>query len=339
MNAHGLTNAGNTCYLNSALQLLRHAPPLVNLFGTDVWQKWRHEDRKGLALADELADLLCALRKSGDATIHTHTFAKAFIKYAGAINEDITFGAQADAAEAVQILLDGLHTHIAREVRMDIQGQAETVSQREMRQSLESWATFFRKEYSALLEHFYGQTQTTVICGWCKVRSTRYEPWCVLKLPIPGAEKAGAPAPTLRECIQANFAPETIDDYACDACKIRGPARIEQTVSRFPEYMIVSLKRFTNQGTKVRARIPYDADLVDFTEWRAWSSLQSSQRFRVVATVEHLGSSHGGHYCARGRASNGAWLIYDDTSVTPSAMGGAVGPDTYMLLLERLPPA
>jgi ubiquitin C-terminal hydrolase len=333
---HGLTNAGNTCYLNSAVQLLRHADPFVTLFGTEAWARWRHENRKGLALADETASLIEVLTKPGDAPVHSHKFARAFINFAREINDEITFGAQADAAEAIQILLDGLHTHIAREVRMDIQGSTQTTAQREMRQSLDSWASFYRKEYSALVEHFYGQTQTTVICGGCGARSTRYEPWCVLKLPIPGAEKAGAPAPTLHECLAANFATEKLDDYACDACKVRGPATMEHALSRFPEFLIVSLKRFTNLGAKVRARIPYDADQVVLTDWRAWPSLQGPQRYRVTATVEHLGSSRGGHYCARGRADDGSWQMYDDMSVSPVGMGGAAGPDTYILLLQRI---
>lgn len=333
----GLTNAGNTCYLNSALQLLRHAPPFVALFGTGAWTRWRHDDRKGLALADELSTLLEELTKPGDAPVHSHKFAKAFITFARDINDEITFGAQADAAEAIQILLDGLHTHIAREVRMDIQGQMSTQSQREMRQSLESWSTFYRKEYSALVEQFYGQTQTTVVCGKCGARSTRYEPWCVLKLPIPGAEKAGAPAPSLHECLRANFASESLDDYACDACKSRGAATMEHAMSRFPEYLIVSLKRFTNLGAKVRARIPYDEDLVDLTEWRSWPALQAPQRYRVISTVEHLGSSRGGHYCARGRGSDGGWTIYDDTHATAiPTVGGSAAPDTYVLLLQRV---
>jgi ubiquitin C-terminal hydrolase len=332
---HGLTNAGNTCYLNSAIQLLSHAAPLAQLFGTEDWIRWRHEERKGLALANETASLLEQLKKPGTSSIHSHKFARAFIGFAREINDEITFGAQADAAEAIQILIDGLHTHIAREVRMDIQGSAQTQGQREMRQSLESWSSFFRKEYSPLVEQFYGQTQTTVICGSCGSRSTRYEPWCVLKLPIPGAEKAGAPAPTLRECLTANFAPEKIDDYACDGCKNRGPATIEHALSRFPEYLIVSLKRFTNLGAKVRARIPYDEDLVALTEWRAWPALQPIQKYRVAAAVEHLGSSRGGHYCARGRGADGVWHLYDDTNVVPAAGGGAATPDTYILLLER----
>jgi ubiquitin C-terminal hydrolase len=333
---HGLANVGNTCYLNSAFQALRFMKPFTDYFGTDAWAAHRHENRKGYDMAGHVADLVTALQAPGDTMINPTKFVRSFLTVAQTFNDEIRYGAQADAAEAIQILLDGLHTQQAREVRMDVTGTAVTPDQQEMIKSLESWASFFRKEYSPLVEAFYGQTQTTVVCAGCQARSTRYEPWGVLKAPIPGAEKVGNAAPTLHECIASAFAAETLDDYACDACKKKGAARMEHAISRFPKNLILSLKRFTNTGAKVRARIPYDENNVDFTEWRAWSSLHTA-RYRVVSTVEHMGSSQGGHYVMRGRHSDvNQWYLYDDGSVSLSSLGGGAGPDTYVLFLEMI---
>ena len=47
-----------------------------------------------------------------------------------------------------------------------------------------------------------------------------------------------------------------------------------------------------------------------------------------------MGSSRGGHYIMRAREGTD-WLIYDDASVSHSPIGGAAGPDTYVLFLER----
>ena len=331
---HGLANIGNTCYLNSAFQALRRAKPFAEYLGTDAWTKHQHADRKGHVLATQTAELVVSLQAPGDAMVMPSKFVRAFLELARDFNEDIRFGAQADAAEAVQILLDGLHTQLSREVRMDIVGAANSAAQAELVKSLESWSVFFRKEYSPLIDAFYGQTQTKVSCQNCKACSTRYEPWSVLKAPIPGAEKVGNAAPTLQECIAAAFGKETLDDYACDTCKKKGPATMEHAVSRFPKQLILSLKRFTNAGAKVRARIPYDENNVDMSEWRAWPSIQGGPKYRVMSTVEHLGSSRGGHYVMRNREGND-WYVYDDGSVTLSTAGGAAGPDTYMLFLEQ----
>jgi len=332
---HGLANLGNTCYLNSAFQALRKTKPFATYFGTDAWKAHRHPDRKGHDLASHTADTVAALQAPGESLVMPQKFVRAFIELAHEINDDIRFGAQACAAEAVQILLDGLHMQQAREVRMDIAGKAVTADQAELIKSLESWGTFFRKEYSPLIDAFYGQTQTKLVCTGCKRCSTRYEPWSVLKVEIPGAEKAGAPAPTLAECIASAFATETLDDYTCDGCKEKGMTRKMTSISRFPKHLILSLKRFTNTGAKVRARIPYDPDNVDMANFTSWSSIQAKPAYRVMSTVEHLGSSRGGHYIMRSREED-AWRIYDDGRVAICKEGGAAGPDTYMLFLEQI---
>jgi ubiquitin C-terminal hydrolase len=103
--------------------------------------------------------------------------------------------------------------------------------------------------------------------------------------------------------------------------------------------MVLCLKRFTNTGAKVRARIPYDPDIVDLSEWLAWPTLQPTRdaRYRVYATVEHMGSSRFGHYVMRAREGTAdTWLVYDDGNCSVSSIGGAAGPDTYILFLERI---
>jgi ubiquitin C-terminal hydrolase len=333
---HGLANIGNTCYLNSAFQALSRSKPFMRYFGKDgAWEGHQHEDRKGHDMTAHTAELVTAIHAPGDKLIIPSRFVRSFIEFAREINDDIRPGAQADAAEAVQILLDGLHTQLAREVRMEVRGSPSTPDQVAMSKSLESWATFFRKEYSPLIDHFYGQTQTTVVCAGCQAASTRYEPWGVLKLPIPGADKVGQTAPSLDECLVAAVASETLDDYACSACNAKGAAKISHALSRFPKHLILSLKRFTNTGSKVRARIPYDPNNISMNPYRAWPSIQPDIAYRVMSTVEHMGGSRGGHYCMRTRDKE-EWLVYDDGRVGPSPIGGDAGPDTYMLFLEMI---
>lgn len=333
----GLANTGNTCYLNSAVQALRYSRPIADYFGTDKWRAHRHPERKGHDLAEETAALLAAM--SGPKVIVPAKFVRSFVSFAGEFNDEIRFGAQADAAEAIQILLDGLHTQQAREVAMKIRGEAKTPETAEYIKSLESWASFYRKEYSPIAEHFYGQTRTRIVCT-CGASTARYEPWGVFKAPIPGAEKPGAPAPTLQACIAAALESEILDDYTCEKCGKKGSVSMDRSISRFPSHMVLSLKRFTNTGAKVRARIPYDPDAVDFSDWLAWPTLQPARdaRYRVYATIEHMGSSRCGHYVMRARdpVTTDKWLLYDDSNCMASPVGGVAGPDTYILFLERL---
>jgi len=365
----GLGNLGNTCYLNSAIQALRHIKPFADYIGGDTWRRWEHPDREGFPLLREAAAVTRALCEPVPygAVVIPGNFVRAFIAFGSKRSDEIYFGAQADAAEALQILLDGIHTQLAREVQMVVRGDATTPQTAQYVKSLESWSGFFRREYSALLDMFYGQTQTRLTCERCGHISDCYEPWNMLKVPIPGADKEGSAAPTLNDCISTALASERLEDYVCSICTAaevemiraekmaagapveeieailkrhasKGPALKEHAISRYPSNLILTIKRFTNLGQKVRARIPYEEDDINLAAWRAWPTLQASKdaHYRVCATVEHLGTCRGGHYIMRGRdPADGSWRIYDDARVSPSPIGGSAGPDTYILFLER----
>ena len=335
MSERGLFNLGNTCYLNSALQALRHTTPFTDYFGTEKWKKHRHSTRPGFELANTMADLLTEFQASDRTAVNPKKFVVAFLTLAKerGFEDEFKPGSQADGTEAVLLILQALHEQQARHVMMEINGVAKTPIHKEYVNSLENWCSFFQKEYSPIIDAFYGQTQTTRVCK-CGAIRVQYEPWGVLKIPIPNGEIAGAPAPTLHQCIAAQFASETIDDYTCDSCKKKGETRTESKISRFPSHMILGIKRYTNRGAKIRAKIPYDPDLIDFTDWVTWPSLQKNSTYRVYAVIDQHGSSTGGHYNMRARNSEG-WTLYDDQHHTHSENGGC-NPDTLMLFLERL---
>jgi ubiquitin carboxyl-terminal hydrolase 8 len=300
--------------------------------GTEAWKKHLPAEAKWGGLVTATADLVTSLGAPGTDLINPSGFVKEFITYARTVNEDIRFGRQADADEAIELLMDALHTSLGREVNMNLVGTPLTTDQKELIQSLTGWTTYFKKAYSPFVENFFGQTQTKIVCEQCKTCSTRYEPWSMLKLPIPGADKVGNPAPSLADCITAAFRTEHLDDYSCDKCAKKGPANIITTISRFPQHLILVLKRYTNAGSKVRARIAYDAESVPLAPWRTWS-LQGTPSYRVMSTLEHLGGSGSGHYVMRNRESDGWWL-YNDGRVHKT--DGASGPDTYILFLEQI---
>ncbi len=341
-----MANIGNTCFLNSSVQALRYTAPLSEYLCSDAWQKHRHPDRKGHELVQEISEIFKILCTEGkDRMVVPHKFVKAFLQFSeDAGFNDIHSGGQADAPEAIQILLDGIHTQQAREVHMNISGSSETPEEKEYIKSLESWASFFRKGYSPIVSIFFGQTKANVVCANCShATSSRYEPLEIMKLSIPGAETAGAPAPTLQECIEASLATEKLDDYVCDSCKKKGTTSVHYAISRFPERFILSLKRFTNRGNKVHALIRYNPECIDFSAWNAWPTIQEKHQcmYRVYAVIDHYGGARGGHYNVRVRDDNGTapeWLLYDDGSCTSSAACGAPSADSYVIFLEKIRP-
>jgi ubiquitin carboxyl-terminal hydrolase 8 len=245
---------------------------------------------------------------------------------------------QADAAECLQYILEAIHDAIYRPVRITIRGEAETPEQAAQMKALQSWSAFFAKEYSPIVEHLNGQTQIEIRCETCKNVSRNYEPWVTMKIPIPGGDVPGSAVPTMAECMREAYAPETIEEYQCDRCKAKRTATITHKISKLPSVLFLSFKRFTNTGSKIRGKIEWDVDSLDFRPWMAFAESPYDNApnpvYTTFAVIEHTGSSQGGHYRMYGRTSKDTWAEYDDESVRDGLTAAhVVNADSYILAL------
>lgn len=319
----GLANLGNTCFLNTILQVLRLTPPIGTRCLTSDLKIRKGTTRGEFALAFQtLVRDFWSRAPSGEdkqLVMTPGNFVFHFHKLVRTTDADwYRPGQQSDAAETFQYILESIHDAIYAPVRMDISGYAHTHEERSHVKAIESWAAFHAKQYSSVISNFYGQTQICVECAACKTVSERYEPWFMLKLPLP--EQTGSAPVTLQSCLDAAFASETIDGYDCDVCTSKQSATITTRISRLPPITILSFKRFTNHGTKIHTPVQWDLDATNFESVMAFKrdpfvrSRILAPVYETYAVVEHMGILHGGHYRMYARQC-GAWNAYDDTSV------------------------
>ena len=338
----GFANMGNTCFLNVVLQALRISPPIGRIFLGPSDIKLRLDSKKQemvTAFQILMRDMWRIVPKPEERPVmRPGGFFQSLTNVLRDTDDDwYHHGQQADAAEALQYILGSLHDGMYRSVVMTVSGDITCAGEASEAKALESWMSFFKKEYSPIVTHFNGQTQICVRCDTCKTVSERYEPWLMLKAPIPGGEEAGGPAPTMETCLAAAFESETLDDYACDTCKSKQKATITNRISRLPPVVILSVKRFTNRGQKVRGRISWDLDALDFGPQMAFdrdpfTNSQVSSVYETYAVIEHHGSARGGHYIMFAK-QDGVWHEYDDNSVSASTPERVVSPDSYIALL------
>lgn len=340
----GLANIGNTCFLNVVLQALRLCPPMGELClkhpDKDIEPR-AESKKKGILSAFQtlMRDFWKTITPVG---AHPTLVPRGFFHTLHAVLRDTGDdwyrpGQQADAAEALQYILDSLHDSMYRSVKMDVSGSASTAEEISQVKAVESWSSFYSKEYSSIIQNFHGQTQICVTCIKCKNRTERYEPWLMIKAPIPGAEVVGGPAPTMHACIENAFASESLTDYECVVCKEKGEAKITPRISRLPPVTIVTVKRFTNSGSKVRGKISWDLNTMDFTPWMAfrrdpYTDSRESPIYTTFAVIEHHGSTHGGHYRMYAR-QDGAWNQYDDNSVREVTPDSVITADSYIAFM------
>lgn len=337
----GLQNLGNTCFLNVVLQALRLCPAIGTIFLGDTITP-RAASKKRDLLPGFQTLMKDFWKRAPEPTETPVMVPRGFFQILFQVLRDTDddwyrHGQQADSAEALQYVLDGLHDATYRKVVMNVLGAAKTEEEKSQIKALESWAQFYGKEYSPFVNSFYGQSQVKVTCDECKTVSERYEPWMMLKAPIPGSDVAGGPAPNLDRCIQAAFETETLDDYHCNKCAKACRAHMESRISRLPPYLIIALKRFTNTGHKVRGKIMWDVDRTDLSsvlafERNPFGSEKLEKEYETVSVIEHIGGVGGGHYHMYNRQL-GNWFNYDDNSVRKVAPEVVVNEDSYIMIM------
>jgi len=338
----GLANLGNTCFLNVILQALRLSPAIGDMFLKFPTREpvLRKDSKKGEFVVEFRTLMLDFWRKAPaigpTPSMIPRRFMSELHRTIRDSGEDWYHpGQQSDAAEALQYVLDSLHNGMSRRVAMDVIGDASTPEETSHTQAIRSWGTFFAKEYSPIVNFFYGQVQIRIVCSTCGTSSERYEPWLMLKAPIPGASRGSL---TLHTCLDAMFADEIIDDYDCDTCGGKHKATIRTKISRLPPVTIVTMKRFTNSGQKLRGHITWDVNSFDFAPWLAFRRDPFSgdeaplSEYVTYAVVEHLGSTRGGHYQMYARQGE-VWNEYDDSSVRSVDPERVVTSDSYIAIM------
>ena len=347
----GLTNMGNTCFLNSALQAFLRCADMAAIFLAEEVPIREESNKKAMVVAfrtlmrDYWAVRAPPLSSPSRPSLMPGGFLQSMYTVLHETGDDWhRRGQQSDAAEAIQHILEYLHDGMYSPVEMVIGGDPVTTpAEISQRKALESWIAFHKKEYSPIVETFNGLMQTIVTCSTCGTESERFEPNLMLKPPIPGARAAGGPPPTLIECMEDGFAPEEIPDYHCLRCEKKGMAIKRERIARLPPVQLVAIKRFINlgpQGTiqrKVRGRIPWNLDAFDFSPWCAFSrnpftAHKESKVYRTEAIIEHHGSMGGGHYLMYNRTSEG-WVQCDDSSVMAVPAESVITEDSYIAIM------
>jgi ubiquitin C-terminal hydrolase len=339
----GIINMRNTCYMNSALQAIRHNTEMSAFFLENKHEQWvqKKPGSPKVELVKGYADLLRALWSgSKPAYVRPEGFLSCMHKAAIASGfEQFAIPIQHDSHEFLTFLMDQLHEGMAEEVNIEIKRPPpETPKDKAIQSALEAWKQIFGKSYSPLTEMIYGLVRVSYTCTRCQNCVDKWETFNCLKVPIPTTVDLSGAKPNIQTMVEAEFKEETIEDYACVKCQPTRTTVIRKpSLWRLPRMIALSLKRFTPDGRKIYTPIEFQAtQSVSFQPFFSPDSPEPSQhqQYECFATVDHHGIAGGGHYTAQAKSPlSEKWNLFDDETAH-SLDQPQFGESTYILFLK-----
>ena len=354
----GLTNLGNTCFMNTAISCLSHTTPLTWYFLRDINKnaaldpktyqpiqdngqapqyikdiRDKNKDLDETRVLHEWYRLLRGLwKKNGivEPKSFHYTIQNLSIKKG---NPHFGGMGQNDIHEFLVFLIDNLHTALEREVNITISGEPKTQLDQLALQAAKAWKSYFHQTYSIFVDLFYGQyiSYVEAIEDHPPEQSFNYDPFCVVSIEIPKKENV-----TLLDCF-SHFCQEEIlegdTQWYSDRDKCHKNAKKKIYFWSTPKILIVHLKRFNYPHKNSQlVDIPHELDMEPY----CLGYDKYSSKYKLYAIANHTGNPMFGHYYAYCQNHNGQWYYFNDEDVGKINKENLITPNAYCLFYQKI---
>ncbi|XP_062098015.1 ubiquitin C-terminal hydrolase 22 [Humulus lupulus] len=323
----GLNNLGSTCFMNSVLQALLHAPPLKNYFLTNQHDRstCRKKSAERLCLPCDIDGIFSAVF-SGDRSPYSPA---QFLYSSWQHSANLASYEQQDAHEFFISVLDGIH---------------EESKIRNTKREIRDCKCIAHKAFSGLL-------RSDVTCMACGFTSTTYDPCVDISLNLDATSYSAATVANMPDkpneisssssllgCLDLYTRPEKLGSdqkLYCEKCRERKDSLKQLSIRRLPLVLCLHIKRFEHSLVRKMSRkinsylhFPFSLDMMPYLSSSvirsrfgnrifAFEGDESdlSTEFEVFAVVTHSGTLESGHYMTYLRLRN-QWYKCDDAWIT-----------------------
>ena len=183
----GLTNFGNTCFVNSSLQCLLHTMPLVKFFNQPNWRDDlcpKNPLGTKCEIVNEFYSMLCEVWSGNAKTISPRTFLAALRKHAANFSGYL----QQDAHELLLCLLDYIHEDLNRIKHKPITEPVTSNGDNDDEAATKTWENHKLRNDSVIVDNFHGLMKNRLCCPQCKHCVSVFDPFVSVSVPVPAPQ-------------------------------------------------------------------------------------------------------------------------------------------------------
>ncbi len=330
----GLANLGNTCYINSTMQILSHCykfnefidniniENLNKVPDTILFTEWR-----------DLKNMMW----SKNCTIAPNRFVNCVHKISVSKNIELFSGfAQNDLPEFLMFIFDCFHNSLKRKVMMNIQGSPKNITDNLAKECFTMMKNTHADTYSEILTMFYGVHVSqlhSVVDNKCL--SNKPESYCNINLPLPNTNTNTC---TIYECFDLYTSRELLDgDNAWYDENDKTKKNVYKSIAfwSFPEILIVDFKRFTNFNKKINSIVSTPLTNLDLSKYVIGYD-KHSYIYELFGICNHSGGCMGGHYTSYVKNANGKWYHFNDTNIVEISQDKLITNKGYCYFYKKI---
>lgn len=339
----GLANLGNTCFLNSCIQVLNHTYELNTIdFNVNV----KHELPDSVFLK-EWCDLKNMMLAKNDCVVSPNRFVHSVQSVSQQKNKILFTGwGQNDVCEFLLLWMECAHNSICRKINIHVNGNPENNTDQMAIQCYKYLEKIYTKEYSEMYDMFYGIYMTTIYDkDNTTVLSMTPEHFFILDMQL---FKMKPENPVIANADMFTTIYELFDDYVKPEFMYGENAWYNEHVGEkqdihkttafwnLPKVLVVCLKRFSTDGKrKLMHLVNFPLENLDLSKYvKGYNAKQ--YKYDLYGVCNHYGGVQGGHYTAFVKHATCNWYHFNDTSVDKiTDVSQIVSPAAYCLFYRK----
>jgi ubiquitin C-terminal hydrolase len=326
----GLANLGNTCFINSCIQILSHTYELNEFLNAETYKK-KIKNKYDSALLVEW-DSLRKILWNENCIVSPGRFIKTIQKVASIKGQELFTGySQNDVSEFLLFLIDCFHNSLSREIRFTISGNPENERDMLAIKCFKMIENTYKNDYSEIWNLFYGVHVSEISrIDNGKILSQTPEPYFMVDLPIPLDNKS----PSLIDCFNHYVEGEVIENYKDEDTDETVNIKKKILFWSFPNILAIDLKRFNSRFQKNQIYVNFPLDDLDLSSY-VIGYKKETYKYELYGVCNHSGGVMGGHYTSYVKNANGKWYHFNDTSVSEVGLNDSIISSKAYVLFYR----